>query len=117
MFNDEQIQNWIETHGLATSFTFVIYGQLKQHEVDLVIKGLVVCLDEIENGKIAIFFDEINEEQAVAYNVYQGTSLSFVFAGDFSSFEKEIKTVVLDGLEYLRYKVDYLGSYRSNSYV
>ena len=76
-----------------------------------------MCLDEIENGKIAIFFDEINEEQAVAYNVYQGTSLSFVFAGDFSSFEKEIKTVVLDGLEYLRYKVDYLGSYRSNSYV
>ena len=38
MFNDEQIQNWIETHGLATSFTFVIYGQLKQHEVDLLIK-------------------------------------------------------------------------------
>lgn len=117
MFNDEQIQHWIENYGLATSFTFVIYGEMKQHEIDLLIKGLVLGLDEIENGKFAIFFDTINEEQAVAWNVYQGTSLSFVFAGDYSSFEKEIKMVVLDGLEYLRYKAEYLGTYRSNSYV
>mgnify|MGYP003141875924 CR=1 FL=1 len=117
MFNDEQIQHWIETHGLATSFTFVVYGELKQHEVDLLIKGLIVCLDELEHGKIAIFFDSINEEQAVAWNVYQGTSLSFVFAGNFEDFEEDIKMVVLDGLEYLRYKAEYLGRYRSNSYV
>tara|TARA_R100000231_G_scaffold134059_1_gene107340 strand:- start:1626 stop:1979 length:354 start_codon:yes stop_codon:yes gene_type:complete len=117
MFNDEQIQHWIENYGLATSFTFVIYGDLKQYEVDLIIKGLVLGLDEIEHGKIAIFFDTINEEQAVAWNVYQGSSLSFVFAGDFSAFEEEIKMLVLDGLKYLRYKADYLGTYRSNSYV
>jgi hypothetical protein len=117
MFNDEQIQNWIENHGVATSYTFLIYGDVKQHEVDVLIKGLVVCLDEIEQGKIAIFYDTINEEQAVAWEVYQGTSLSFVFAGDYSSFENEIKTIVLEGLEYLRYKAEYLGTYRSDSFV
>lgn len=117
MFNDEQIQLWIENHGLATSFTFLVYGEVKQKEIDLLIKGLVVCLDEIESGKIAIFYDSINEEQAVAWDVFQGTSISFVFAGDFSSYEKDIKTVVLDGLDYLRYKVDYLGTYRSDSFV
>jgi len=117
MFNDEQIQLWIENHGLATSFTFIIYGDLKQHEVDVLIKGLVVCLDEIEHGKIAIFYDKIDEEQAVAWNVFQGTSLAFVFAGDFSAFEDDITQVVLDGLTYFRYKADYLGIYRSDSYV
>lgn len=117
MFNDDLIQEWIEKHGLATSFTFIVYGNLEQKEVDMLIKGLVLGLDEVENGRIAIFHDPISEEQAVAWNVYQGTSLSFVFAGNFSSYEEEIEAIVLDGLEYLRYKADYLGIYRSDSYV
>lgn len=117
MFNDEQIQDWIENHGLATSFTFIVYGDLTQEEVDVLIKGLVLCLDEIESGRIAIFYDKIEEEQAVAWNVFQGTSLAFVFAGDFGAFEEDITQVVLDGLDYFRYKAEYLGIYRSNSYV
>ena len=117
MFHDADIQKWIEQHGVATSFTFMAYGKLSHDEVDLLIKGLIVQLADFDDTKMAVFFDEVSEEQAVAWKVYQGTSLSFVFAGDYSSFEEEIKMVVLDGLEYLRYKAEYLGTYRSNSYV
>tara|TARA_R110002167_G_scaffold138444_2_gene325651 strand:- start:175 stop:534 length:360 start_codon:yes stop_codon:yes gene_type:complete len=119
MFNDEQIQHWIADHGTATSFTFIVYSKIQEFEVDLLIRGLVLSLHlppEFES-KIAIFYDNIDEEQAVAWKAYRGTSISFVFAGDFSDLEKEIKQIVLEGLEYLRYKSDYLGTYSSGSYV
>jgi len=118
MFNDSQISKWIEKHGTATSFTFIVYGDLKEHEVELLIKGLVIHL-EYRNilHNMAVFFDPINEEQAVAWNTFQGTSLSFVFAGDMTEIENEIEMIIKDGLKYMKYKNDYLGFYRSDSHV
>jgi len=118
MLHDKEIQNWIESHGVATSFTFIVYGDLLQEEVDLLIKGLVIMLeDEIHTKSMAIFFDKISEEEAVAWKVYRGTSLSFVFAGDVIQLEPVIQMVIGDGLEYLRYKSEYISSKRSYSYV
>ena len=119
MFNDEQIQEWIENHGQATSFTFIIYGEPNDEELDIIIKGLIIFLQLPEDylGKVAIFNDPIIEEQAIAWDVYRGTSLCFVFAGDFKKKEDIVKKLVLDGLDYLRYKCEYLGMYSSESYV
>ena len=119
MFNDEQIQEWIENHGQATSFTFIIYGEPTDEELDIIIKGLIIFLQLPEDylGKVAIFNDSIIEEQAIAWDVYRGTSLSFVFAGEFKKKEDIVKKLVLDGLDYLRYKCEYLGMYSSESYV
>ena len=85
MFNDLHIQEWIESHGTATSFTFVVFGNLKEEEVELLIKGVVIHLQQIKKySEMAVFFDPIDEKQAVAWNTYQGTSLAFIFAGDAS---------------------------------
>jgi len=118
MFNDAQIQNWIDEFGTATSFTFLIYGTLREEELSTIVKGLVFFLD-IKGFKsdVAVFIEYIDEEMAVAWETFQGTSVSFVFGGDMLDTEEIVKEVVLDGLKYLRYKNDYLGHYRSDSHV
>jgi|TARA_B100000902_G_scaffold325074_1_gene319523 hypothetical protein len=118
MFNDLHIQEWIESHGTATSFTFVVFGDLKEEEVELLIKGVVIHLQQIKKySEMAVFFDPIDEKQAVAWNTYQGTSLAFIFAGDASETENTIKGIILDGLNFLRYKCEYLGIKVSENYV
>ncbi len=116
MFNDGLIQKWITEYGKATSFTFLVYGKIKEDEVDLITKGILFGMDA-DKGEIAIFYDEIDEEQAYAWNTYQGTALSYVFAGDYSGVESKIVDLILSGLKFLRYKADYQGIYFSDSYV
>ena len=43
--------------------------------------------------------------------------LSLVFAGDKLYLEEQITEVIQDGLDYLKYKNDYLGSKISDSHV
>ena len=38
MFNDEVIQQWITEKGKATSFTFIVYGQLKEEECTTLVR-------------------------------------------------------------------------------
>ena len=64
MFNDGLIQKWITEYGKATSFTFLVYGKIKEDEVDLITKGILGVDDK---GEIAIFYDDIDEEQAYAW--------------------------------------------------
>jgi hypothetical protein len=116
MYNDADVQKWIEHHGVATSFTFLVYGEMQSQEVDLLIKGLIFRVD-VDIPKMAIFFDVITEDQAVAWNTYRGTTITFVFAGDKLDIEEEVRYIILDGLEYLRYKADYLCSSRGESFV
>ena len=118
MFNDAQIQNWIEEFGTATSFTFLIYGTLRDEELSTIVKGLIFFLEmKGFNSDVAVFVEYIDEDKAVAWETFQGTSVSFVFGGDMLDAEEVVKEVVLDGLKYLRYKNDYLGQYRSDSHV
>ena len=118
MISDVNIQKWIEHHGTATSFTFMVYGDLSQIEADLLIKGLIYLMDsEAVNSKMAVYYDPIDEEKAVAWKTYRGTSLQFIFAGDVIESEEIIKTIILDGLEFLKYKADYMGHNKSDNYV
>lgn len=118
MFNDEVIQQWITEKGKATSFTFIVYGQLKEEECTTLVRGLTFFLEvNQEIIEMVAFLDKIDEKQAVAWNTFQGTSLSLVFAGDKLYLEEQITEVIQDGLDYLKYKNDYLGSKISDSHV
>jgi|TARA_R100000030_G_scaffold96664_2_gene85025 hypothetical protein len=118
MLQDEVIMHWIDEYGVATKFTFMVYGQLKEEEVDLLIKGLVLQLEgKYTTKNMAVFFDEINEEQAVAWNTYRGTSLAFIFAGDILKYEPLVQAIIEDGLEFLKYKAKYISGDRSFSNV
>jgi hypothetical protein len=117
MFNDPEIQSWIDKHGLATSMNFIVYGDMVQEEADLLVKGVIVqsASNDLTNN-FAVFYDPINEEQARAWDTFQGTSLTFVFAGTIKDDQIIIETIQ-DGLRFLRYKYDYLGHKISGSYV
>ena len=118
MITDTQIQEWIEELGSATSFTFLVYGNLREEELATLIKGLVFHLNcKGQQLETAVFSEYIDEDMAVAWNTYQGTSISFIFGGDVLDIEPEVVEVIQDGLKYLRYKNDYLGSDRSCSHV
>ena len=118
MFDDAQIQNWIEEFGTATSFTFLVYGTLRDEELSTLVKGLIFFLYmKGFNSDVAVIVEYIDEDMAVAWETFQGTSVSFVFGGDMLDAEEIVKEVILDGLKYLKYKNDYLGHYRSDSHV
>ena len=96
----------------------LVYGAIREEELFTITKGLIIFLDlKGFNTNVAVVDETIDEDKAVAWNTFQGTSVSFVFAGDMLDAEETIKEVVLDGLKYLRYKNDYLGFYRSDSHV
>lgn len=106
--------------GVWNSHQFYIYclWSNKRRGTFTITKGLVIFLDlKGFNTNVAVVDETIDEDKAVAWNTFQGTSVSFVFAGDMLDAEEIIKEVVLDGLKYLRYKNDYLGFYRSDSHV
>jgi len=118
MYNDSEIQNWIQKHGVVTSFTFIIYGNITPKDIDTLTHGLILHLkDELTVGEMIILYDPINEDEARAWNVYQGTSLAFIIAKDMRHLENTIKEIILQGLEFLRFNADYLGSTSSDSNV
>ena len=118
MYNDSEIQNWIQKHGVVSSFTFIVYGNIPQNDVDVLTQGLIFHLkDFLKIGEMIVLFDPINEHEARAWNVYQGTSIAFIVAKDTLHLEENIKEIILEGLEFLRFKADYLGSTSSDSNV
>jgi hypothetical protein len=118
MYNDSEIQEWIQKHGAVSSFTFIIYGEIKAKDIDTITHGLIFQLREkLNSGEMIVLYDPINEDEARAWNVYQGTSLAFIIAKDTIHLEDEIKEIVLHGLEFLRFKAKYLGSTSSDSNV
>ena len=118
MFNDSVIQDWIQEHGIVSSFTFLVYGMPKAEEVDVITHGLIIRLrNDLKTNEMMVLYDPINEDEARAWNTYQGTSVVFIIAGNQTHIEKQIKQIVIEGFEYLRYKTDYLGKTTSDSNV
>ena len=91
---------------------------LVMRNIGLLLKGLTVFLDyKSMISEVAVFCDIIDEKKAVAWNTYQGTRISFIFAGDVIGTESTVESTIMDGLKYLRYKAEYIGHYRNDSYV
>lgn len=120
MYNDEEIARWVEKYGEATGFNFIIYGALKDEDIELLTKGLMFKIFQSKPSHVLpllITSDEIDEETAVAMNSFQGTTLSFIFGGDALDLEEIIKHMVVDGLTFLRFKNEYLGHHLCGSHV
>jgi len=120
VYNDEEISKWIEKYGEATGFNFIIYGALKDEDIELLTKGLMFSILQSKPSHalpLMVTSDEIDEETAVAMNSFQGTTLSFVFGGHALAIEEIVQHMVVDGLTFLRYKNEYLGHHLCGSHV
>jgi len=124
MVNDPVLQELVNKYDHVFNLNFLVYGDLKNEEVSLLTKGLIVMISSQlklpHHGEAILLFDPISEETAVLHGTFQGTSLNVIYASSVE-VEKEILTLVeetiLDGLKYLRYKADFQGTTRSVSYV
>tara|TARA_R110000751_G_scaffold263199_1_gene362526 strand:- start:369 stop:752 length:384 start_codon:yes stop_codon:yes gene_type:complete len=111
VISDLEVLDWIAEYGYVSSYTFIVYGSIREDEVGLITQGLNLRVNFSNLGtKMMLFIDEIDEEQARAWESYQGTTMAFVFAGDMSDGEELITSTVSEALDFLRYKYDYLGS-------
>lgn len=115
----EELGDFINSHDNVTTHNFFIYGLPSEEEIGILVRGLYFQLDTLgvslkRNGMV--FVEEIDEETAVAFEQYRGVALTFAVSSK-KDVSEVIQMVVLDGLEYLRYKCDYLGSEISENYV
>ncbi len=124
MVNDPVLQELVNKYDHVFNLNFLVYGDLKDEEVSLLTKGLIVMISSqittAQHGEAVLLFDPISEEAAVLHETFQGTSLNVIYA---SSVEVEedilnlVEETILDGLKYLRYKADFQGITRSVSHV
>jgi len=119
MYDDETIVEWIDRYGNATSFNFIVYGIIKDEDINMLMRGVMfqLLMDKQSIAAPWIVTDEIDEEKAVAMKTFQGMSVSFVFGGEVLMIEETIKKLVSDGLDYLRFKNEYLGYHLCDSHV
>ena len=124
MVNDPVLQELVDKYDHVFNLNFLVYGDLKDEEVALLTKGLIVMisskLTSAQHGEAVFLFDPISEETAVLHGTFQGTSLNVIYASSVEVKEDLLSLVeetILDGLKYLRYKADFQGITRSVSHV
>lgn len=119
MFIYPELNELLAKFEKVRTFTFFIYGSPKEEEIDIVNRGLyfrIVHATEILKERVVVIIENIEEEQANLLNCYQGTRIIFGIAQN-NLDEEIIKDTILDGLQYLRYKADYLGMKETESNV
>jgi len=107
----KRISELIEKHGSVTTFTYILYGDIEDEEIEVLGSGLKVFLF-LENIKehFHLLFDEFWIEQALAITEYRGTSLRIVFCGSVPHFENMIKNVVGEFFETIALKCNFINT-------
>lgn len=125
-YNLGSLDDYVNTHSKSYLHKVMIYGKPTEEEIHLLIRGIAFMmlktkqLDVIattEEGGMALSIDFIGEKEAVAFNGYQGTLLQLIFLESNEELDDTIKTLLCDGLDFLRYKYDYLGMFERVSDV
>ena len=110
MYSEPLVTEWLEKYDNVTSFSFMVFFKLTEEEMILFFKCLTVILLFLSiNFYFLLLHDELDEELAKALGTYQGINLCFIFPGDYSDLEDMVESTVLEGLEFLRLKGEYLG--------
>jgi len=118
MFQDELIQEWLSKYDNLTSFSFMSFLNVEEELLQFVSKGLHLRLMIMnESEQFAIVHDTVDEQTAKALGTYQGTSFSIIFPGKYSDHEELVKATVLEGMQFLRIKTEYLGMTEAYDYV
>lgn len=109
----------LENFGSVRTFNFFIYGQPSQEEIEIINRGLyfrIVHATEIIKERVVVLIETIDEEKANHLNCYRGTRMIIGIAQN-NLDEEVIRETLLEGLEYLRFKAEYLGMKESVSDV
>lgn len=106
----EELDEFINKNGIVQTYRFFVYGEPNTEEVDMLIRGLLFQFLEASKDYLTmVVAEKVDEDSAVLFNKYRGVVLTFAFATK-DKPEELVENVILDGLEYLRFKAEYLGT-------
>lgn len=108
----------ISEHGFVTTLNFLIYGQLCLEDANMLSLGVVPKMLLVLEKKhpYLVMIDYIDEDDARAFGLYQGTKMTFVFAGNLPH-QDSLAEHIGQGIDFLRYKFEYLGVGKCDSGV
>lgn len=107
---DEEVVQMIGEYGYVTTLNFLVYGQLELKDADMLSVGLIPKMMLIceEQAPFILLVNYIDEDNARMMGSYQGTKVSFIFGGQVPHPE-ELSKHIGEGIDFLRFKFDYLG--------
>jgi hypothetical protein len=107
---DEEVVRMIDEYGFVTTLDFLVYGEVKLKDADTLSLGVVphMLLINEEEKPFIVLVNYIDEESARMACSYQGTKVSFIFGGLLPHSEKLIQHIG-EGIDFLRYKFDFMG--------
>jgi hypothetical protein len=119
MFIYPELNELLNEYNKVRTYTFFVYGVPTEEHIEIINRGLyyrVVAGTKIVKERTVLIVETIDEEQANFLGCYQGTKLIFAFAQNDIDGEL-IQGTILEGLEYLRFKCEFVGTRETEANV
>ena len=84
-----EIQEWIDKYGFLNIHTFMVYGEIEEDDINMLINGLITATKFKDYNKMAIIYEWDSEQEARARGSYIGTKVEWMFAGDYQRADRE----------------------------
>jgi hypothetical protein len=113
---DPEIQTWCEKYETVNTYSFMVYGDISDEEIEFVGGGVKIhLLSKGVDPPMMLFSKGIDEEEAKSLNIYRGNNVTVVVAN--CELSDYIIEIMLEGLNFLRFKCECLGTRQVTNYV
>lgn len=122
--NPPEVERVIERFGKASIFSFAVYDELSNEDLFVLTKGVYVAckvngvdLPEDFEKYMTIVEVEEDKERAMMFNRNPNTNLNIVLGGSLTESIDFLTGLLLEGLEYMKVKSEFIGFYEVESNV
>ena len=122
--NPPEVERVIERFGKASIFSFAVYDELSNEDLFVLTKGVYVAckvngvdLPEDFEKYMTIVEVEEDKERAMMFNRSPNTNLNIVLGGSLKESIDFLTGLLLEGLEYMKVKSEFIGFYEVESNV
>jgi hypothetical protein len=122
--NPPEVERVIERFGKASIFSFAVYDELSNEDLFVLTKGVYVAckvngvdLPEDFEKYMTIVEVEEDKERAMMFNRNPNTNLNIVLGGSLTESVDFLTGLLLEGLEYMKVKSEFIGFYEVESNV
>ena len=122
--NPPEVERVIERFGKASIFSFAVYDELSNEDLFVLTKGVYVAckvngvdLPEDFEKYMTIVEVEEDKERAMMFNRSPNTNLNIVLGGSLTESIDFLTGLLLEGLEYMKVKSEFIGFYEVESNV
>ncbi len=122
--NPPEVERVIERFGKASIFSFAVYDEISNEDLFVLTKGVYVAckvngvdLPEDFEKYMTIVEVEEDKERAMMFNRNPNTNLNIVLGGSLTESVDFLTGLLLEGLEYMKVKSEFIGFYEVESNV